>query len=449
MASAGPGAGLLEELAFHSFAPFTVAARVGTPPQDVRLLLDTSSGITWVFGSNCSSCDRGAPRYAAGASSSAAQLAPHFSLQLLHGSGLEGRVVSDAVSVGPLSVAAQPVAVVERVLEARDRQKAKADAVDDDAQGHMPGISLRSRGPDDDCFTSKLLSHVLQPCQLRASKLLLQAGASGVLGMGRSSIAGRDRGEPASLFDSLVLQGSLPDDVFTLDMSPMAGKVGSLHLGGAAPQGTYAGRVRYYNCSDAQRWQLSFESVHVRARPPPGSRERVARAQFSGHYCLDGPRTRCEASLSSGSAFVVGPAASVASLLLELQVDTDCHNLDRLPSLFFRVLGHDYEVAPSEYVLRIAHEGRTKCVAAVLPHRDEANRRDWLLGAPFFRRHVVVFDRRRHRIGIAEKASAASDRRGAAPDDDYAQTDLSESDLAAPDHVSVSAAASWAEGNIY
>ena len=74
-----------------------------------------------------------------------------------------------------------------------------------------------------------------------------------------------------------------------------------------APPGSYAGRMRYYNCSDAQAWRLSFESVHVRARPPPGSRERVARGQFSGHYCLDGPRTQVVMPLSSPPASHLPP----------------------------------------------------------------------------------------------------------------------------------------------
>ena len=76
------------------------------------------------------------------------------------------------------------------------------------------------------------------------------------------------------------------------------------------------------------------------------------------------------------------------------------------------------------YVLRIPHEGRMKCVSAFMPHRDDQNRKDWLLGAPFFRRHLVVFDRRKHRIGLAEKASAASVDRGYAPPDDQLDQQL-------------------------
>ncbi len=163
----------------------------------------------------------------------------------------------------------------------------------------------------------------------------------------------------------------------------------------------------------------------MRQRPPPGSRARVSRGQFMQHPCLDGHG--CEATLASASAFIVGPASSVQTLLLEVQVDTDCRGIEMLPSVYFRVLGHDFEVSPSEYVLRLQHEGRTQCVAAFLPHRDESNRRDWLLGAPFFRRHVVVFDRRKHRVGLAEKAGVADDR-GGAPDDSPAVTTLTASE---------------------
>jgi len=408
------GAGLLEELAFHAYAPFTAAVHIGTPPQRLQLLLDTGSAITWVFGGNCSGCDAGSPRYGARESSSAALVSPRFALQLLHGSGLAGRVVRDTVALGPLEVTAQPLAVVEQILEARSQQKAKAEDEDSDAQGGSPTLALQqAQQSGDGCYGGRWMRS-LQPCELRRSRLLLQAGASGVLGMGRSSIAGREPGEPPALFDSLVLQGALPDDVFTLDMAALAGRSGSMHLGGVPAATAYSGRLRYYNCSSASSWRLSFEGVHVRQRPPPGSWQRMSRGQYMTHVCLEGGR--CEATLASGSAFIVGPASSVQTLLLEVQVDTDCRGIETLPSVYFRILGHDFEVSPSEYVLRLQHHGRTQCVAAFLPHRDDGNRRDWLLGAPFFRRHVVVFDRRKHRVGIAEKRSVTSDR-GGAPDD--------------------------------
>ena len=40
------------------------------------------------------------------------------------------------------------------------------------------------------------------------------------------------------------------------------------------------------------------------------------------------------------------------------QVDASCRGIERLPSVFFRVLGHDFEVSPSEYVMRLEHDGR-------------------------------------------------------------------------------------------
>ena len=152
MSFGAQGAGLLEELAFHAYAPFTASVQMGTPQQELRLLLDTGSGITWVFGSNCSGCDAGSPRYGVGESSSAALVAPHFALQLLHGSGLAGRVVRDTVALGPLAVSAQPLAVVERILEARAKRPASEDE-DADAQGGSPMLSLRqAQQSADGCY---------------------------------------------------------------------------------------------------------------------------------------------------------------------------------------------------------------------------------------------------------------------------------------------------------
>ena len=72
-------------------------------------------------------------------------------------------------------------------------------------------------------------------------------------------------------------------------------------------------------------------------------------SRFMGHYCIEGGGS-CDATLASGLGFIVGPEEPIQSLLLTTQASADCSNLERLPSVFFRVLGHDFEVSPTECV---------------------------------------------------------------------------------------------------
>ena len=47
------------------------------------------------------------------------------------------------------------------------------------------------------------------------------------------------------------------------------------------------------------------------------------------------------------------------------------------------------------------------CLSAITSHHDPAAPR-WVLGAPFFRRNYVVFDRASRRLGIAAKEPRAA-----------------------------------------
>ena len=64
--------------------------------------------------------------------------------------------------------------------------------------------------------------------------------------------------------------------------------------------------------------------------------------------------------------------------------------------------GRDWALGPSEHVLRVRTARGVRCASALVPHADP-KATAWVLGAPFFRRHYAVFDRARHRIGLAEQ----------------------------------------------
>ena len=80
---------LEEALANHNHASIFATVNIGTPPQPLRLLLDTSAGASWLFGENCSACAR-RRCLSTRRSSSARETNRSFSLRLRSGAGLDG-----------------------------------------------------------------------------------------------------------------------------------------------------------------------------------------------------------------------------------------------------------------------------------------------------------------------------------------------------------------------
>ena len=359
---------LEEALANHNHASIFATVNIGTPPQALRLLLDTSAGASWLFGENCSACAR-RRCLSTRRSSSARETNRSFSLRLRSGAGLEGHIVNESFAIGALRAVGQPIAVVDRWSGAE--VLAPSDP----------------RAPPE-CTA---LPNVLQPCQLRRGSGVLPGAFDGVLGLGLSSRAGRAPGEPASVLDALLEQNRVADDVFALRASPHSGGGGgALHLGGYSAR-AHRGELRWHNCTSPRYWQLALDAVHVEAVAGGG---RYAQPSCAG--------AGCEALLDSGSAFITGPVADVEPLLLALGVAADCSGVEELPTLTFRAGGRDWALGPSEHVLRVRTARGVRCASALVPHADP-KATAWVLGAPFFRRHYAVFDRARHRIGLAEQ----------------------------------------------
>ena len=92
---------LEEALANHNHASIFATVNIGTPPQPLRLLLDTSAGASWLFGENCSACAR-RRCLSTRRSSTARETNRSFSLRLRSGAGLEGHIVNESVALGKL-----------------------------------------------------------------------------------------------------------------------------------------------------------------------------------------------------------------------------------------------------------------------------------------------------------------------------------------------------------
>jgi len=102
------------------------------------------------------------------------------------------------------------------------------------------------------------------------------------------------------------------------------------------------------------------------------------------------------------------------------QIEEDCSNLDGLPVLHFVIDGHDFELPPQAYVMRVTgallqagniwdilfFKPKVIRVDMCMPAFMQIEMRSqfgpvWILGMPFFRYYHTTFDRKKQEMRFA------------------------------------------------
>ncbi|XP_077011897.1 renin [Tamandua tetradactyla] len=310
---------------------------IGTPPQTFRVVFDTGSANLWVPSSKCdplyTACETH-NRYDSSESSSYVENGTEFIIH--YGSGrVKGFLSQDVVTVGGIMVMQTFGEVTE-----------------------LPVIPF------------------------------MLAKFDGVLGMGFPAQA---VGGVTPVFDHILSQGVLKEDVFSVYYSRNSHLLGGeIVLGGSDPQ-YYRGNFHYVSLSKNGFWQIKMKGVSV------GS---------AALLCEDG----CMAAVDTGASFITGPTSSLKLLMetvgaTELSTNeyvVDCNQVPTLPDISFYFGGRAYTLTSADYVLQDLDNNDDLCTLAfhgldVPPPTGPL----WVLGASFIRKFYTEFDRRNHRIGFA------------------------------------------------
>ncbi|XP_060500173.1 renin isoform X1 [Panthera onca] len=310
---------------------------IGTPPQTFKVIFDTGSANLWVPSTKCS------PLYTAceihslyDSSESSSYMENGTAFTIRYGSGkVKGFLSQDEVTVGGITVTQTFGEVTE-----------------------LPLIPF------------------------------MLAKFDGILGMGFPAQA---VGGVTPVFDHILSQGVLKEDVFSVYYSRNSHLLGGeVVLGGSDPQ-YYQGNFHYVSVSKTGSWQIKMKGVSVRS---------------ATLVCEEG----CMVVVDTGASYISGPTSSLRLLMETLgakelspnEYVVNCKQVPTLPDISFHLGGRAYTLTSVDYVLKDSYGNDGLCTLAlhgldVPPPTGPV----WVLGASFIRKFYTEFDRHNNRIGFA------------------------------------------------
>ncbi|XP_019677606.2 renin isoform X2 [Felis catus] len=310
---------------------------IGTPPQTFKVIFDTGSANLWVPSTKCS------PLYTAceihslyDSSESSSYMENGTAFAIHYGSGkVKGFLSQDEVTVGGITVTQTFGEVTE-----------------------LPLIPF------------------------------MLAKFDGILGMGFPAQA---VGGVTPVFDHILSQGVLKEDVFSVYYSRNSHLLGGeVVLGGSDPQ-YYQGNFHYVSVSKTGSWQIKMKGVSVRSATV---------------VCEEG----CMVVVDTGASYISGPTSALRLLMETLgakelstnEYVVNCKQVPTLPDISFHLGGRAYTLTSADYVLKDPYGNDGLCTLAlhgldVPPPTGPV----WVLGASFIRKFYTEFDRHNNRIGFA------------------------------------------------
>jgi len=144
----------------------------------------------------------------------------------------------------------------------------------------------------------------------------------------------------------------------------------------------------------------------------------------SGHlaHIPCGAGAGCAAIIDSGTSLIAAPGVALMQLSEQIApIKEDCSNMHELPTLHMVIDGHDFELPPQAYIMRITgatleadsiwdilfFKPKIRKINMCMPAFMQIDMMSqfgpvWILGMPFFRYYHTTFDRKRKQMFFAK-----------------------------------------------
>jgi len=224
-----------------------------------------------------------------------------------------------------------------------------------------------------------------------AADVFGQAPFDGILGLGPAAAAIDKVPMPMQM---LVEQGKIEKNIFSMYLASGQEKGSTLVLGGTDTS-FYTGDFTYVPVSKAAKilpyWLVSASDIKV-----------------GGHSIKQcNWLTGCYMVVDSGTSVIAGPPKAMDVLTKQIgTVNQDCSNLDKLPTVSFRLGGKDFDLGPEFYVIKVSEGGKDQCQLGI--QGINAGVPIYILGDPFLRKYYTVWDAEQNRVGFATAKKPAN-----------------------------------------
>mmetsp|Transcript_59969 Transcript_59969/g.128702 ORF Transcript_59969/g.128702 Transcript_59969/m.128702 type:complete len:547 (+) Transcript_59969:63-1703(+) len=196
----------------------------------------------------------------------------------------------------------------------------------------------------------------------------------GIMGLGFKDLS---MGEGFNILDDLVAKGTLPGGQFSFYLTD-----------GGDSEVTFGGYKQEYLGSDIvwapvgreSYWQVAIDDIAFDGMPKG--------------LCKGG----CQVAVDTGTSMLAGPSELVDRLSDMVAAKPDCSNFDALPKLGFQIGDKVLSLKPDDYMDRSGSECSFSLMSLDVPPPKGPL---FILGDPFLRRFLTIFDRQGPRVGFA------------------------------------------------
>uniref|UniRef100_A0AAR2IJN7 Peptidase A1 domain-containing protein n=1 Tax=Pygocentrus nattereri TaxID=42514 RepID=A0AAR2IJN7_PYGNA len=329
----------IEPLTNYADSSYYGVISVGTPPQSFQVLFDTGSSNLWVDSVYCTT-QACTTHTQFNPQESSTYQSTSQTFDLYYGAGsLTGDFGYDTVTLSGITISSQEI-----------------------------GLSTSEPGEN-----------------------FVEAQFDGILGLAYPSLA---VGNQTPLFDTLIQQGLLEQDLFAVYLSANEESGSEVAFGGV-DQNMYQGEIYWTPVTAETYWQIGIQEFLI------GGQQTDWCSQYSG----------CQAIVDTGTSTLTAPQSYLSSLLQSIGAQensygeyvVDCSTADNLPSLSFVISGTSFTLPPSAY---IQETQSGYCTVAIAPtYLPSQNGQPlWIFGDVFLRVYYSVYDRANNQMGFATAA---------------------------------------------
>jgi cathepsin D len=212
----------------------------------------------------------------------------------------------------------------------------------------------------------------------------------GLLGMAFQSIA-IDNVTP--VFNDALDQGLIKNPLFAFWLSNTTGTGGGELSLGSYDSSHFTGAITWIPLTNMTYWEVALDGASVNGQPF----DIVAK-----HAVVD-----------TGTSLIAMPTAAATNINKKLGctivpgsgecIWTVCPKTSGLPTINFKLNGHDFPLTGDDYVMRVTSMGQTECLSSFMGMDMPAEIGPLvILGDTFIRRYYSVFDFGNKRVGLAQ-----------------------------------------------